>query len=385
MTVFIPSSHAAPFTNTDEWFSAYLLKVHQFGKGKKIRCRFVNSEIELSDPSNPSSSRNMTPAPAKPRLFIRCRDSLQEAAQELSVLEKAYENLSTYNSRFLVTKPLGIIPSLNALVALEVDGTRLPVFSLKSILRGEGSSISATFEDVGRWLAAFHRVMTDFHGTRSTQSFTSSLKLRFQTFLTGDYVEREFFITIDERLTREIRKISSVGEIELVFSHGDFLPRHVFVGSKTLAVIDYDSVCVAPCYYDLSYFIAYVHNSFFLLSRTHRKILSSFFERLFWCRSTSRKCSVLRKCCHHRQNGAALSTGLYSSRDFSNAPYKTLVQGTSEGGTRELFKDCTCRSKHCTSVKKVSGNLRRHIESCESDFEFLYAFVISSQLLKRPT
>jgi len=267
VTVFIPSSHAAPFTNTDEWFSAYLLKVHQFGKGKKIRCRFVNSEIELSDPSNPSSSRNMTPAPAKPRLFIRCRDSLQEAAQELSVLEKAYENLSTYNSRFLVTKPLGIIPSLNALVALEVDGTRLPVFSLKSILRGEGSSISATFEDVGRWLAAFHRVMTDFHGTRSTQSFTSSLKLRFQTFLTGDYVEREFFITIDERLTREIRKISSVGEIELVFSHGDFLPRHVFVGSKTLAVIDYDSVCVAPCYYDLSYFIAYVHNSFFLLSR----------------------------------------------------------------------------------------------------------------------
>jgi Ser/Thr protein kinase RdoA (MazF antagonist) len=214
---------------------------------------------------------------------MKCRDSLQQAAQELSILEKAYENLSTFNSKFLVAQPLGIIPSLNALITLEVNGTRLPVFSLKSILKGDTVSILATFEDVGKWLAVFHRVMTGFHRTRSIQSFTSSLKASLKNFLTDDLVEREFFNTIDERLSHEIRKFSNVGEVELVFSHGDFLPRHVFVGSKTLTVIDYDNICVAPCYFDLSYFITYLYNSFFLLSsrslieRSCRAFLKGYF------------------------------------------------------------------------------------------------------------
>jgi Ser/Thr protein kinase RdoA (MazF antagonist) len=164
---------------------------------------------------------------------------------------------------FQVPLPIGVVPELKALVTLKAEGLILQRFYPLSIFSSphHRKRLPTVFANIGKWLASFHESMTTTHETQTAQSLVNSMTMSLKATL-QDILPQQYIRGIAERISMDVAE-SGLDDLKLVFSHGDFCPRHIFVGPETITVLDFSETLMASCYHDITSLLAYLDNSLF--------------------------------------------------------------------------------------------------------------------------
>jgi aminoglycoside phosphotransferase (APT) family kinase protein len=190
--------------------------------------------------------------------------SLQDRpALEFDALRLIEDRLAQVgDDRFVPVRALGVLAESSAFVMEVFPGRPLHRLLLPSVKWRKSPHLrpAALVSAAGRWLRILHDTPTD-GSQESRQETADELAESFAAF--GSFLVRTGAPKmLDEVVDVGKAAISTVGDMPLVLSHGDFAPRNILVDRRgRLAVIDLLGRWRAPRYEDVAAFLVSLHTS----------------------------------------------------------------------------------------------------------------------------
>jgi len=188
-------------------------------------------------------------------LYVKIHESNLRATEEFRNLKSLWSHFRSSNE-FRISKPLGLIDGLNAVVTAQVDGLQLSDMVQRSrILPPAKDGISALVscvERAGNWLKFFHKTEVN-QGTLAINYQASEPDNLMTAARRLDFPER-LIIKATARLDRVKEAMRGSG---LVVVHPDFTPEHVFFDQQAVSVIDFDILSLGPKAWNMARFCSY--------------------------------------------------------------------------------------------------------------------------------
>lgn len=182
-------------------------------------------------------------------VFVKIRENDVSAQKEYKDTLNCWKGFSSED--FSVSRPLDVLPEINAIVFEKADGTSLQSLLNRALLFGKyrfsGTYLTEYFTRAGKWLRTFHRTFS----TQKSVDIEIVLS-QIENWLQGSSAKLgENSKEMICRVARNKAEENRLKDIGTSLLHGNFVPAHVFVHGQKVTLIDFERLRYGPVYIDL--------------------------------------------------------------------------------------------------------------------------------------